>query len=73
MKNVKLNFSKPLRIIKEGQMYKPSIVAIGKSPWEQKANNKITSYKYLIYINLWLLEIEFDFIKKVKDASNKRS
>ena len=62
MKNIKLNFSKPLRIVREGEMYKPSIVAVGKTPWE-KTDNKITKYRYLIYINLWLLEIQFDFIK----------
>lgn len=53
--------------VEEGFEYKPSIIAFSKRPWlfnESKDKKRVecVQYKYLIYINLYILELEFRFL-----------
>lgn len=66
-----IRFVKIIRIVNEGEIYKPSLFAFGKIPWlmREKKDHKgadCVQYKYMIYINLWLLEIELRFLGRIK-------
>ena len=68
---MKLTFAKLYRRVKEGDPYKPSIVAFAKVPYEATTVGDhvyITQYKYFLYINLWLIEIHHIFIKPAHDV-----
>ncbi len=62
---VKVEVSKIICFPKEGEIYKPSLISIGKYDWEI-SDNKVTKRKYMVYINLWIIQLFFNFILPVK-------
>lgn len=58
---MKIIFAKLIRRVSEGELYKPSIVAWGRVPWEVTESGLIISYRYVLYINLWFIELEWRF------------
>lgn len=53
---IKLTFTRPIRIIKEGDICRPSIVSIMIQPFLME-DDIVTRWKFHLYINLWILEI----------------
>ena len=72
---MKVQITRPITFPKEGEMWKPSIIAIHKIPHEMKdvkvseemGYTAVVSHKYYVIINLWLVVIDFSLIIKSKD------
>jgi hypothetical protein len=62
-KEMRVSWAKPFRIIKVGEIYKPSIVAYCSVDWLM-LGNKVIERKHRLYINLWIVELLFEWIRK---------
>jgi hypothetical protein len=60
----KIQFVKLFRRVVEGETYAGSIVAYKKSVWEINGINP-TKHRHKLYINLWIVELFFDWITAV--------
>lgn len=61
---LRVRCSKIVRIVKEGEAYTPSFIAIMTRPY-QADDTGITIWEHIIYINLWALELYFTI--RIKD------
>jgi len=61
---INVRFAKLIRKVNEGEEYKPSLFAWAKVPYERTYKN-VTAYGYLFYLNLWLVEIEVKFTRRI--------
>lgn len=61
---------RPFRYIQAVGDYKPAVVAYGKKPWQiqslESTENKkeiiVMQFLYFLYINLYFVELEFNWI-----------
>jgi hypothetical protein len=64
---IQCEFSRLIRFVKDGEIYRSSIIAINKYDWEV-TNGKVSKRKYQIYINLWLVQFYISFILPVNQS-----
>lgn len=60
---IRFTLTKPFRKMEEGRDFRPSILAYGKFPYIiRERDGKVVKSQRRLYINLYLIEIGFDWI-----------
>lgn len=55
---MKIKLVRPLRIVREGEEYKPSLIAFGTADNFER-DGMVIGWDHVLYLNLWIIELYF--------------